>query len=68
MGNFDSIVPFTQHSYLYSIIILRLGSANERTCYIVTVILIGWAHTQKWPLILNDPLHHAAGLHIDGLV
>ena len=32
-------------------IILRMGSANERQCYIVTSSLIGWAHTQTdlWP-------------------
>ena len=30
-------------------IILGMGSANERHCYIVTVSLIDWAHTQ------NDP-------------
>ena len=28
-------------------IILGMGSANERKCYIVTSSLIGWAHTQK---------------------
>ena len=30
-------------------IILCMGSANERRCYVVTSFLIGWAHTQ------NDP-------------
>ena len=29
--------------------ILGMGSANERRCYIVTPSLIGWAHTQNGP-------------------
>ena len=31
-------------------VILVMGSANERQRYIVTSSLIGWAHTQNYPL------------------
>ena len=37
---------------LFSVIILGVGSANERGCYKVTSSVIGWAHTQ------NDLLFH----------
>ena len=33
-------------------IILGMGWANERWCYIVTSSLIGWAHTQNDPRII----------------
>ena len=33
-------------------IILGMGSANERRCYIVTSSLIGWAHSHNDPCIL----------------
>ena len=32
-------------------IILGMGSANERRCYIVMSSLIGWAHTQNDPCV-----------------
>ena len=34
---------------LYSGITLGMGSANERQSYIVTLSLIGWAHSQNFP-------------------
>ena len=35
-------------------IILSMGSANERRCHIVTLSLIGWAHTQNDPGLLSE--------------
>ena len=36
----------------YSGTIPRMGSANERRCYIATPSLIGWTYTQNYPWIL----------------
>ena len=41
--------PWQVHGDLCAIIILSMGSANERHCYNITLSLIGWAHTE------NDP-------------
>ena len=38
----------------FSGILLCMRSANKRWRYIVTLSLIGWAHTQNNPCILND--------------
>ena len=43
----------------YSGIILVMGSANERQRYNVVSSLIGWAHTQKVPLLLYFQSHYA---------
>ena len=37
----------------YPGIILGMCPANQRRCYIVTSSLIGWAHTQKDPMIFS---------------
>ena len=54
MTNVDSIVRFTQPSYIYSVPILCMGSANERGRYIVTPPLIGWAHTQNIDELMQE--------------
>ena len=39
----------------FSVIILGMGSANERRRYFVTSFLISWAHTQNDRCLLIDP-------------
>ena len=48
----------SQKFWWFSMIILGMGSANERKHYYVTPSLIGWAHTQNdpwfpWTLVLD---------------
>ena len=46
----QALRPFTEwHCLEQPGIILGMGSANERWCYIVTSSLIGWTHTQYDP-------------------
>ena len=47
-----------QHNTVYSGIILVMGSANEKRCYIVMPPLIGWAHTK------NDSCCYDAIMHV----
>ena len=48
-AHYDVTVMSDTYIYIYSAIILGMGSANERRRYIVMPPLIVWAHTQ------NDP-------------
>ena len=45
------------HQSYISGTILGMGSANERRCYIVTMPLIGWAHTKNDPYISSAQTH-----------
>ena len=47
---------FSELAQVSSGIILGMGSANERRCYIVMPPLIGWAHTQNDPWFIQSRL------------
>ena len=50
------ICLFDWHHPHLSVIILGMGSANERWHYIVMSSLIGWAHTQNDPWLIDWPM------------
>ena len=52
MGQQMSLVIDIAPHIIRTVIILGIGSTNERRRYNVTTSLIGWAHTQ------NDPSQH----------
>ena len=45
------IILVVKWDFVYPGIILSMGFANGRRCYIITPSLVGWAHTQNDPFV-----------------
>ena len=59
LGQLSMMEPWRHHRGEYiSGIILGVGLANERRCYIVMLSLIGWAQTRNNPCISEIRIHH----------